>query len=173
VVFPPTDDADCKLVVPTILGHSVFDFYSARIKVHCHRLATSNAKIRLAKRDTVSECCSAHFCSLGLIPFFQSIVAMGWAIALHGGAGDISKDLPTARREAVEACLSHCLRLGVSALQSSHTALDVAELVVTFFPFSDSHVIWILRAILGRNIISFLQRGSKLLQGAALLQLVS
>ncbi|KAG0504798.1 hypothetical protein M758_N018100 [Ceratodon purpureus] len=55
---------------------------------------------------------------------------MGWAIALQGGAGDISKDLPAARKEAVEACLSRCLRLGVSALHSSHTALDVVELVV-------------------------------------------
>ncbi|XP_024394296.1 isoaspartyl peptidase/L-asparaginase 1 [Physcomitrium patens] len=55
---------------------------------------------------------------------------MGWGIALHGGAGDISKDLPRARKEAVEACLAQCLRLGVSALESSHAALDVAELVV-------------------------------------------
>lgn len=56
---------------------------------------------------------------------------MGWAIALHGGAGDISKDLPVARKEAAEACLQHCLDLGVSALQSSRTALDVVELVVS------------------------------------------
>lgn len=58
---------------------------------------------------------------------------MGWGIALHGGAGDISKDLPRARKEAVEACLAQCLRLGVSALESSHAALDVAELVVIYF----------------------------------------
>jgi len=55
---------------------------------------------------------------------------MGWAIALHGGAGDISKDLPADRKHAVEASLAHCLRLGVSALQSNLSALDVTELVV-------------------------------------------
>lgn len=57
--------------------------------------------------------------------------AMGWAIALHGGAGDISKDLPTARKDAALACLHQCLELGVSALQSQQNALDVAELVVS------------------------------------------
>lgn len=56
---------------------------------------------------------------------------MGWAIALHGGAGDISKDLPAARKEAVLACLALCLRLAVDALQSEASALDVVERVVS------------------------------------------
>lgn len=56
---------------------------------------------------------------------------MGWAIALHGGAGDIPKDLPIARKDAVLACLRQFLELGVSALQSQQNALDVAELVVS------------------------------------------
>ena len=50
---------------------------------------------------------------------------------MHGGAGDISKDLPTARKDATLACLHQCLELGVSALQSQQNALDVAELVVS------------------------------------------
>ncbi|CAN0871303.1 Isoaspartyl peptidase/L-asparaginase 1 [Linum grandiflorum] len=55
---------------------------------------------------------------------------MGWAIALHGGAGDIPRSLPPDRRLPREAALSHCLQLGVSALQSNSHPLDVVELVV-------------------------------------------
>lgn len=57
---------------------------------------------------------------------------MGWAIALHGGAGDIPLDLPPERRLPREACLRHCLEIGVSALKSHCCALDVVELVVSF-----------------------------------------
>ncbi|KAF3782228.1 Isoaspartyl peptidase/L-asparaginase [Nymphaea thermarum] len=56
---------------------------------------------------------------------------MGWAIALHGGAGDISPSLmPPHILEAREECLRKCLHIGVSALKAKATALDVVELVV-------------------------------------------
>lgn len=55
---------------------------------------------------------------------------MGWAIALHGGAGDIPLTLPPERRLPREACLRHCLQLGVDALKSMKSPLDVVELVV-------------------------------------------
>lgn len=55
---------------------------------------------------------------------------MKWAIALHGGAGDISKDMSLQAREQVERALNQCLHLGVTALQDSRSAMDVAELVV-------------------------------------------
>ncbi|KAJ8637342.1 hypothetical protein MRB53_011609 [Persea americana] len=55
---------------------------------------------------------------------------MGWAIALHGGAGDIPRSLPRHRREPREAALRHCLSIGVSALKSKQSPLDVVELVV-------------------------------------------
>ncbi|KAF8037473.1 hypothetical protein BT93_B0383 [Corymbia citriodora subsp. variegata] len=55
---------------------------------------------------------------------------MGWAIALHGGAGDIPLTLPPERRLPREACLRHCLQLGVGALKSNKSPLDVVELVV-------------------------------------------
>ncbi|CAI0556574.1 unnamed protein product [Linum tenue] len=55
---------------------------------------------------------------------------MGWAIALHGGAGDIPRSLSPDRRLPREAALRHCLQLGVSALQSHAHPLDVVELVV-------------------------------------------
>ncbi|KAK4803899.1 hypothetical protein SAY86_003716 [Trapa natans] len=55
---------------------------------------------------------------------------MGWAIALHGGAGDIPHSLPPERRLPREACLRHCLQIGVDALTSRKSPLDVVELVV-------------------------------------------
>ncbi|XP_057951518.1 isoaspartyl peptidase/L-asparaginase [Malania oleifera] len=55
---------------------------------------------------------------------------MGWAIALHGGAGDIPLSLPPERREPREVALRHCLQIGVAALQAKLSPLDVVELVV-------------------------------------------
>lgn len=55
---------------------------------------------------------------------------MGWAIALHGGAGDIPLSLSPERRRPREAALHHCLQIGVEALKAGKPALDVVELVV-------------------------------------------
>lgn len=55
---------------------------------------------------------------------------MGWAIALHGGAGDIPLSLPAERREPREAALRHCLQIGVSALKANRSPIDVVELAV-------------------------------------------
>ncbi|KAK1291323.1 Isoaspartyl peptidase/L-asparaginase 1 [Acorus calamus] len=55
---------------------------------------------------------------------------MGWAIAVHGGAGDIPRNLPTNRRQPREAALRRCLDLGVSSIRSGRSPLDVVELVV-------------------------------------------
>lgn len=55
---------------------------------------------------------------------------MGWAIALHGGAGDIPLSLPAGRRLPREAALHHCLEIGVAALKAQKHPLDVVELVV-------------------------------------------
>ncbi|GAB4860894.1 hypothetical protein Ancab_036055 [Ancistrocladus abbreviatus] len=55
---------------------------------------------------------------------------MGWAIALHGGAGDIPLTLPPERRRPREAGLRHCLQVGVKALKENTPPLDVVELVV-------------------------------------------
>ena len=60
----------------------------------------------------------------------EALVAMGWAIALQGGAGDITKNLPPERREPREAALRHCLQVGVAALKAQKSPLDVVELVV-------------------------------------------
>ncbi|KAF8399662.1 hypothetical protein HHK36_015532 [Tetracentron sinense] len=55
---------------------------------------------------------------------------MGWAIALHGGAGNIPLSLPPERREPREEALRHCLKIGVAALKAKRPPLDVVELVV-------------------------------------------
>ncbi|KAF5730216.1 isoaspartyl peptidase/L-asparaginase 1 [Tripterygium wilfordii] len=55
---------------------------------------------------------------------------MGWAIALHGGAGDIPLSIPPERRLPREAALRHCLHVGVEALKAQNHPLDVVELVV-------------------------------------------
>ncbi|KAJ1388547.1 Peptidase T2, asparaginase 2 [Sesbania bispinosa] len=55
---------------------------------------------------------------------------MGWAIALHGGAGDIPRSLPPERRQPREEALRHCLHVGVEALKAKMPPLDVVELVV-------------------------------------------
>ncbi|XP_074567533.1 isoaspartyl peptidase/L-asparaginase 1 [Curcuma longa] len=55
---------------------------------------------------------------------------MGWAIAIHGGAGDIPISLPVEHRAPREATLRHCLDLGVAALRANRPPLDVVELVV-------------------------------------------
>lgn len=55
---------------------------------------------------------------------------MGWAIALHGGAGDIPRSLPEERRIPREEALRHCLDIGIAALKANKHPLDVVELVV-------------------------------------------
>ncbi|KAJ8448903.1 hypothetical protein Cgig2_030759 [Carnegiea gigantea] len=55
---------------------------------------------------------------------------MGWAIALHGGAGDIPVDLPPEKREPREAGLRHCLDVGILAFKNGRSHLAVVELVV-------------------------------------------
>ncbi|CAL5204701.1 unnamed protein product [Lathyrus oleraceus] len=54
---------------------------------------------------------------------------VGWAIAVHGGAG-VDPNLPPQRQQEAMQLLTHCLNLGISALRSNASALDVVELVV-------------------------------------------
>ncbi|KAJ0754631.1 putative asparaginase [Helianthus annuus] len=54
---------------------------------------------------------------------------VGWAIAVHGGAG-VDPNLPTERQELAKQLLTRCLNLGITALRSSVSAIDVVELVV-------------------------------------------
>ncbi|KAF1886908.1 hypothetical protein Lal_00046146 [Lupinus albus] len=53
----------------------------------------------------------------------------GWAIAVHGGAG-VDPNLPLQRQEEAKQLLTRCLNLGISALRSNASAIDVVELVV-------------------------------------------
>ncbi len=56
-----------------------------------------------------------------------------WAIALHGGAGTIPRDLPAERREAYRAALRERLELGAAALAAGEDSLDVVEKVIRAF----------------------------------------
>ncbi|GMN61720.1 hypothetical protein TIFTF001_030807 [Ficus carica] len=62
---------------------------------------------------------------------------MGWAIALHGGAGDFPLSMSPECRQLCEDALGHCLHIGVEALQAGKPALDVVELVVIYEPHAD------------------------------------
>ncbi|KAA0064417.1 hypothetical protein IC582_015483 [Cucumis melo] len=53
----------------------------------------------------------------------------GWAIAVHGGAG-VDPNLPLHRQDDAKRFLTRCLDLGIHALRSNHSAIDVVELVV-------------------------------------------
>ncbi|KAA3460612.1 isoaspartyl peptidase/L-asparaginase 1-like [Gossypium australe] len=55
---------------------------------------------------------------------------MGWAIAVHGGLGDIALSLPPEKRLPREAVLRRCLDVGIAALKAHNHPLDVVELVV-------------------------------------------
>ncbi|MCI07672.1 L-asparaginase, partial [Trifolium medium] len=53
---------------------------------------------------------------------------VSWAIAVHGGAG-VDPNLPPQRQEEAKQLLTHCLNVGISALRSNGSAVDVVELV--------------------------------------------
>ena len=72
----------------------------------------------------------------------------GWAIAVHGGAG-VDPNLPPQRQEEAKQLLARCLNLGISALRSNASAIDVVELVVclyTHLPSSLSFCTFIINA---------------------------
>jgi beta-aspartyl-peptidase (threonine type) len=56
--------------------------------------------------------------------------AGGWALAIHGGAGTIPRDLPAERAAAYRDGLARALELGAAALARGAASLDVVEEVV-------------------------------------------
>lgn len=77
---------------------------------------------------------------------------MGWAIALHGGAGDIPMDLPAERRQPREDGLRRALEVGVSALKSQASALDAVELVVCFPIFFIFHITYTITLLASSHV---------------------
>jgi beta-aspartyl-peptidase (threonine type) len=55
-----------------------------------------------------------------------------WAIAIHGGAGTIPKDLPEAEKQQYLKSLSAALEIGRGVLRQGGTSLDAVEKVVRF-----------------------------------------
>jgi len=57
-------------------------------------------------------------------------LGLDYAIAIHGGAGSPSRDMPPAKRAALTGALEAALTRGRDALAEGGTALDVVELVI-------------------------------------------
>lgn len=55
-----------------------------------------------------------------------------WAIALHGGAGTISKDIPEERKQAYLEALDEALAVGTEILENGGSALDAVERTVNY-----------------------------------------
>jgi beta-aspartyl-peptidase (threonine type) len=55
-----------------------------------------------------------------------------WALAIHGGAGTIPKNLPEAEKERYLRSLTAALKAGQEVLQKGGTSLDAVEKVVRF-----------------------------------------
>ncbi len=55
---------------------------------------------------------------------------ISWAIAIHGGAGTISKELAASQREARETGLEHALASGKAILERGGSSLDAVEAVI-------------------------------------------
>ncbi|MFP8489951.1 isoaspartyl peptidase/L-asparaginase family protein [Gracilimonas sp. Q87] len=55
-----------------------------------------------------------------------------WSIALHGGAGYVSKDMPEDRKQAYMESLEEALSIGSEILENGGTALDAIEKTVNY-----------------------------------------
>lgn len=55
-----------------------------------------------------------------------------WAIALHGGAGYVSKDMPEDRKKAYMESLEEALNIGAEILENGGSALDAIEKTVNY-----------------------------------------
>lgn len=56
--------------------------------------------------------------------------SINWAIAVHGGAGTMSRDAPSARLKAYEDAMTRALAVGKDMLAGGASALDVCEAVI-------------------------------------------
>ncbi|MEM9557734.1 MAG: isoaspartyl peptidase/L-asparaginase [Acidobacteriota bacterium] len=64
------------------------------------------------------------------IPAATHDSAVEWALAIHGGAGVMARDMPEVEKEAYLAALESALALGRERLAAGEPALDVVEAVV-------------------------------------------
>lgn len=78
----------------------------------------------------LAACTAAPGADSGLRPGDADRPRAEWAIALHGGAGTIPRDLPAESKEAYVEALRDALRLGAEALADGEQALDVVERVI-------------------------------------------
>ncbi len=86
--------------------------------------------MRLARAVGCGSICVAM---LGGPAAAEEATAPRWALALHGGAGTIPKDMDPALVAAYRGSLEHGLGLGKEILAKGGTSLDAVEAVVRFF----------------------------------------
>lgn len=55
---------------------------------------------------------------------------MAWAIAIHGGAGTIKRDMPAELVDEIKRSLATCIKRGMDVLATGGTALDAVETAV-------------------------------------------
>lgn len=55
-----------------------------------------------------------------------------WAIALHGGAGTVSKDMPEERKKAYMEALAEALSVGEEILKAGGSSLDAVEKTINY-----------------------------------------
>lgn len=74
--------------------------------------------------------CCAVLCALMIPPGAAPADEGTWAIAVHGGAGTIPKDMDPERAAAYRTAMEDALRLGADMLAAGSPGLDVVEAVV-------------------------------------------
>ena len=67
-----------------------------------------------------------------LVAAQTAVPAPKWALAIHGGAGTIPKNLPEAQKQQYLKSLTRALEIGRDVLKGGGTSLDAVEKVVRF-----------------------------------------
>ncbi|WP_417734759.1 isoaspartyl peptidase/L-asparaginase family protein [Rosistilla oblonga] len=86
-------------------------------------------------KRTVPTCLSLCIKAIGFLAVFLACGTLSaekprWAIALHGGAGSVSKDISAERLQEYKTSLRKALEAGEAVLRSGGTALDAVERTV-------------------------------------------
>ena len=73
----------------------------------------------------------AVFCITGTL-YAQKAEPKKWAIAIHGGAGNVPKDMPKDRQEAYINALNEAVSIGAEILENGGSALDAVEQTINY-----------------------------------------
>lgn len=70
--------------------------------------------------------------TISCAPQQEAPVQKEWAIALHGGAGNMPKDISEERKQAYLSALDEALQIGTDILANGGSSLDAVEQTITF-----------------------------------------